>query len=51
MQGINVLISMIFLLIIIFIGLIRAQTLLGVFACFVMLTLVAYITIYLFKAN
>jgi len=51
MQGINVLISMVFLLIIIFIGLIRAQTLLGVFTCFVMLTLVAYITIYLFKAN
>lgn len=51
MQGINVLISMIFLLLIIFVGLIRAQSLLGVFACFVMLTLVAYITIYLFKAT
>lgn len=51
MQGINVLISIIFLLLIIFVGLIRAQSLLGVFACFVMLTLVAYITIYLFKAT
>ena len=51
MQGINVLISMIFLLLIIFVGLIRVQSMLGVFACFVMLTLVAYITIYLFKAT
>ena len=50
MQGLNILITMIFLLIIIFIGLYRAQTILGVFACFVLLILVAYITIYLFKA-
>jgi hypothetical protein len=51
MQGINVLISMIFLLIIMFIGLVRAQSLLGVFGCFVLLTLIAYITIYLFQAD
>jgi len=51
MDGINILISLVFLLIIIFIGLIRAQSLLGVFACFIMLTIVAYITIYMFKAD
>jgi hypothetical protein len=51
MQGINVLISIIFLLIIIFIGLIRAQSLSGVFACFILLTIIAYITIYLFRAD
>jgi hypothetical protein len=51
MDGINILISLVFLLIIIFIGLIRAQSLFGVFACFIMLTIVAYITIYMFKAD
>jgi hypothetical protein len=51
MDGINILIALVFLLIIIFIGLIRAQSLLGVFACFIMLTIVAYITIYMFKAD
>jgi hypothetical protein len=51
MQGINVLISMVFLLIITFIGLMRAQTLLGVFGCFILLTLIAYITIYLFQTD
>ena len=51
MQGINVLISMVILLIITFIGLMRAQTLLGVFGCFILLTLIAYITIYLFQTD
>jgi hypothetical protein len=51
MQGINVLISMVFLLIITFIGLIRVQTILGVFACFILLTIIAYITIYLFQVD
>ena len=51
MQGINVLISMVFLLIITFIGLLKAESLLGVFGCFILLTLIAYITIYLFQAN
>ena len=50
MDGINILIALVFLLIIVFIGLIRAESLWGVFACFVMLTLIAYITIYMFKA-
>jgi hypothetical protein len=51
MQGINILLSMLFLLIITFIGLYRADSLYGVFGCFVLLTLVAYITIYLFQAE
>jgi hypothetical protein len=51
MDGINVLLSIIFLLLIAFIGLIRAQSVLGVFACFILLTLVAYMTIYMFTIN
>ena len=51
MDGINVLLSIIFLLLIAFIGLIRAQTVLGVFACFILLTLIAYMTIYMFSIN
>ena len=51
MEGINVLLTIIFLLLIAFIGLIRAQTVLGVFACFILLTLVAYMTIYMFTTN
>jgi hypothetical protein len=51
MQGINILISMVFLLIITFIGLLKAESLFGVFGCFILLTLIAYITIYLFQAN
>jgi hypothetical protein len=51
MDGINVLLSIIFLLLIAFIGLIRAQTVLGVFACFILLTLIAYMTIYMFTIN
>lgn len=50
MDGINILISIVFLLIITFIGLVRAETLGGVFACFVLLTIISYITIYQFKA-
>ena len=41
--------GIIFLLIIIFIGLIKANTMSGVFISFILLTIVAYITIYLFK--
>ena len=51
MDSINVLISIIFLLIIAFIGLIRSQTMVGVFVSFLLLTLIAYTTIYLFKAE
>jgi hypothetical protein len=50
MDGINILLSIVFLLIITFIGLVRAQSLGGVFACFILLTVIAYLTIYLFKA-
>lgn len=49
MNGINVLLSIIFLLLIAFIGLIRAETLFGVFMSFILLTFVSYLTIYLFK--
>jgi hypothetical protein len=51
MDGISFLITIIFLLIITFIGLIRAQSILGVFACFFLLTLVSYVTIYMFKTG
>ena len=51
MDGINVLISISFLLIIAFIGLLRSQTMVGVFVSFILLTLVSYMTIYLFKAE
>jgi hypothetical protein len=51
MEGLNILFSIIFLLLISFIGLIRAQTVLGVFACFILLTLVAYMTIYMFNTR
>lgn len=51
MDGINVLISIMFLLIIAFIGLLRSQTMLGIFVSFILLTLVSYMTIYLFKAE
>jgi len=51
MDGINILLTIIFLLIITFIGLVRAQTMLGVFGCFIMLTLISYMTIYTFNAN
>ena len=51
MNGINVLLSIVFLLIIAFIGLIRAETLFGVFLNFILLTFVSYMTIYLFKGD
>ena len=51
MNGINVLLSIVFLLIIAFIGLIRAVTLFGVFLNFILLTFVSYMTIYLFKGD
>ena len=51
MDGINVLITLIFLLIISFIGLLRAETLFGVFWVFMLLTFISYMTIYLFNAN
>ena len=50
MDGINILLSIVFLLIITFIGLVRAESIGGVFACFVLLTVISYVTIYLFKA-
>ena len=40
MDGINILLCIVFLLIITFIGLIRAESLGGVFACFLLLTVV-----------
>jgi hypothetical protein len=51
MDGINVLITLVFLLILVFIGLIRSQSMLGVFVCFILLTLISYMTIYMFNAN
>ncbi len=51
MDGISVLLIIDFLLILTFIGLIRAQTVLGVFACFILLTLISYMTLYMFKAE
>ena len=51
MDGINVLLTLIFLILITFIGLIRAQSMLGVFACFILLTLISYMTIYMFKTE
>jgi hypothetical protein len=47
----NVLIILIILLIITFIGLIRSETLLGVFMCFISLTIIAYVSIYHLKAD
>lgn len=51
MDGINVFISIAFLLLIAFIGLLRSESMVGVVVSFILLTLVAYITIYLFKAE
>ena len=51
MEGINTLLTIVFLLLIAFIGLIRAQTVLGVFACFILLTLIAFMTLYMFRLN
>ena len=51
MDGINILLTLVFLIVITLIGLIRAHTVGGVFACFVLLTLISYMTIYMFKAE
>lgn len=51
MDGINVFITLIILLIIAYIGLLKAETLTGVFGGFFLLTLVAYMTIYMFNAE
>jgi hypothetical protein len=50
MDGLTLFITIIVMLIITFIGMIRAETLLGMFMCFILLTFIAYITIYLFNA-
>ena len=51
MEGISIFLTLGFLLIIAFIGLIRSHTMLGVFGCFILLTLVAYMTIYMFNVE
>ena len=51
MDGISILISIVVLLILALIGLIRAQTVLNVFVCFFLLTLIAFITIYMLKTD
>jgi hypothetical protein len=51
MDGINVMLTIVFLLILSFIGLIRAESMLGVFVCFIILTLTAYMTLYMFSAE
>jgi len=51
MDPVNVFIAILFLLIIIFIGLVRAESLFGVLCCFFLLTFVAYIVLYQFKAT
>ena len=49
MDGLTIFITIIFMLIIALIGMIRAETLLGMFMCYILLTFIAYITIYLFN--
>ena len=51
MDGINALLTIIFLLIISFIALIRASSITAVSIAFILLTIIAYMTIYLFKAE
>ena len=51
MEGFSIFLSILFLIIVTFIGLIRAQTLIGVFVCFILLNIISFITIYLFKAD
>ena len=51
MDGISSLISIVFLLIITFIGLLKSETLLSVIGSFILLTITAYITIYMFNVN
>ena len=49
MDDLSIFITIIFLLIIAFIGIIRAQTLLGLLMVFMLLTFVAFTTIYFFN--
>ena len=51
MESLTVFISLIILLTVCLIGLIRAETLLGVFILFLMLTFVSYMNIYLFNVD
>jgi hypothetical protein len=51
MDGISVFITIIILIIVSFIGLIRSETMFGVFMCFILLTITSYMTIYLFNAG
>jgi hypothetical protein len=51
MDTLSVFISLIILLIVCFIGLINAETLLGVFVLFLLLSFVSYMNIYLFKID
>ena len=51
MDSLSVFISLIILLIVCIIGLVRAETLLGVFVLFLLLTYVSYINIYLFTVD
>ena len=51
MNGISVFITIIFLLIIVFLGLLKAKTMLGVFCAFLVLNFIAYMTMYLFNPD
>jgi len=51
MDGISTLITIIFLLIVTFIGLLKSESIPGVCCLFILLTFIEYITIYLFNAN
>jgi hypothetical protein len=51
MNGISVFISLIFLLILAFLSLLKAKTLLGVFFTFLLLNFIAYMTLYLFNPD
>ena len=50
MDGVSILLTLTFLLIIAFIGLLKAKTLFGIIGSFLLLTLISYMTIYLFNA-
>ena len=51
MNGISVFITIIFLLIISFLGLLQAKTILSVFISFLLLNFIAYMTLYLFNPD
>jgi hypothetical protein len=51
MDGLTVFVSLIILLLVCIIGLIRAETLSGVFILFLILTFVSYMNIYLFNVD